>query len=703
MGKQIKKVLGIILTLCIVLGSIPGVQTIAASTEMVNTSISVNGNSTIYAGDEEAEIQMVFNCTPYTKQKQPTDIVLIIDRSGSMANDFSYLQTAVKDFIEKLQLDQGIYRVGIVDYSDSTTFCNLTSDGSALKQYISNLHAGGGTLMSGAIKKAAEMLQSRKQGTVGAIVLMTDGEATDQTQAVAESQAAKAKNCVFYTVAFTKRSSANADTIIANLKKMATSEADHYSVFESSKLNSVYSKIAGKIGAMYPTNVVVTQDLSGQFELVPGSTQNNIPQPVISGNHITWTMNQLGQGTSIISYKIKAKDDTQAGTYNHGTGTITYTDYMGNVISHIITPCSVTVKRHAPKITSVSPDKCKNGQNQTVTMKVDYLDANAKVTVDNTSISNASISGDTITFDMPDFTPGKVTIKVTNDDGQYSTIPVTIEPANQIIKIEDNWCIEKNRKIVTITGKDILTKVDNRATVEVYIGSKKASITAVDVANQTITCKVPSQVKGTYDVKVTNAAKQETILQNGFEYRENIINDLPTITSVEPSVGVSDSRLTTKITGTNFKGDRSSIQVIVNGKKASLSSTSETEIICKLPRLDKGKYDIKVICSNQKEVTKADAITITDPIPDPVPVINSITPNVVKANDRTVVMISGEHFKGDRSNITVLVGTKKASIMSVSTADGTIQCKLPYQPAGTYDVKVTFSDNSTADSSVTYQ
>lgn len=703
MGKQSRKVLGILLTLCIVLAGIPGIQTNAASTEMISTSVSVNGSSTIYAGDEEAEIQMVFSCTPYTNQKQPTDIVLIIDRSGSMQDDFSYLQAAAKEFIEQLKLDQGIYKVGVVDYSDSAASCNITSDKNVLNQYISNLNAGGGTRMSGAIKKAAEMLQSRKQGTVGAIVLMTDGVANDQEQAVVEAQAAKAKNCVFYTVAFTKRTTSNQEQVIANLKKMATSEADHYSVFENSKLTNVYSKIAGKIGAFYPTNVVVTQDLEGQFELVPSSTQNNIPQPVISGNHITWSMNQLGQGTSIIKYKIKAKADTKAGTYNHATGTITYIDYKGNTISRIITPCSITVKRHAPNITSVTPDKCKNGQNQSVTMKVDYLDSNAKVTVDNKTISNANINGDTITFNMPDFTPGKVSVKVTNDDGQYSTETITIEAANQITKVEDNWCFEKDRKIVTITGIDILTKVDNRAKTTVYIGDKKASITAVDVANQTITCKVPSQAKGTYDVKVINAANQETILQNGFEYKEKIPTDQPTITSVEPSVGVSNARLTTKITGTNFKGDRVSLQVIVDGKKASLISVSETEIQCKLPKLATGTYDIKVICSNKAEVTKTNAITITDPAPAPTPVINSISPNVVKADNRTVVTINGENFKGDRGNITVLVGTKKASIMSVSTTDGTIQCKLPYQPAGTYDVKVTFSDNSTASSSVKYQ
>lgn len=678
MEKKLRKLWGIILVICVAISSIPPVNVMATS--MLTGTIQVD-KTLVYAG-EEVEVKMIFQSTPFTKQPQPTDIVLVIDQSGSMSNDFVMLQNSIRDFVNKI--DFNVHRVGVVAYSSSFTSFPLTTNSKDIINFVNNLSAGGGTLMAAPINKAYEMLLAKRPNAAAAIVLMTDGDATDKEVARQNADKAKGAGQVFYTVAFSK----SADmTVINNLKKMATSEADHYSVFEQDKLSRAYTQIAGKIGAVNPTDVVVTQTIPTQFEIIPDSMANNIPQPKIYGNKITWSANQFGQGISIISYKLKVKEDTLEGTYKHATGDLTYRDYSGNSMYQILQPCDITVQRHAPNITSITPVECKNGQSTAVTMQVEYLDPKAKVYVNGSEISNIVVTGNEIKFNMPDQSVGKAVIEVVNPDKKSDSTSITIKPNAEITSITPDNSIEKQRSIIKIVGNDMLCLGDNKSTVTVMIGNKAASVISVDPKTQTIECKTPSQPKGVYDVTVTNCIKASVTKTSGFEYKEKIVPpDTIRIDSVLPNTGTTNTRIITTIKGTGFSGNKSTLSVTAGGKIASIISVTENEIVCKLPTLKPaGSYDIVVTNDKGNSVTKASAVTVTDVVP-PVPSITSITPNAVPANQRSIVDINGSNFMGNKVQVTVMVGTKSASVISIE--EGRINCKLPSLPIGKYPVKI---------------
>lgn len=110
------------------------------------------------------------------KQPETSDVVLVIDTSGSM-NDRGRMdkaKEAAKEFVDKL-LPSEATRIGVVSFgSDVYVKQSLTNNQEALNQAISGLHASGGTFTQDGIKKAREML-AHSTARHKHIVLLSDG------------------------------------------------------------------------------------------------------------------------------------------------------------------------------------------------------------------------------------------------------------------------------------------------------------------------------------------------------------------------------------------------------------------------------------------------------------------------------------------------------------------------------------------------
>lgn len=114
-------------------------------------------------------------------EPNPIDVMLVMDRSGSMAYDsptrMNSAQTAAKTFVDQMNVTRD--RVGLVSFASTTTLDqSLTNDFSRVKTKIGKLYPYGATqLRNGAytgINRVNTSIQNND--AVKAVVIMTDGD-----------------------------------------------------------------------------------------------------------------------------------------------------------------------------------------------------------------------------------------------------------------------------------------------------------------------------------------------------------------------------------------------------------------------------------------------------------------------------------------------------------------------------------------------
>ena len=251
---------------------------------------------------------------------RPNDVILIVDKSGSMREDnrLTAAKDATKEFIDLMDLNT--HRVGIVDFSTNVSSYPLTNDATAAKNYVDTIQLGGGTETGAAVRKATAMLANHRPEAQPTIVILTDGAANNTSDALASAKAAQAAGITFYSIALL---GPNEDPTTSEpnklLKDMATSADHHHFVLGSVGLSEVYKKIVEEIGLASAYNVKITDTISPEFEIVPGSYDNNIPKPSVNGNTLEWDIKELKSKELTFTYQIRAKTTTEAGEYLLGT------------------------------------------------------------------------------------------------------------------------------------------------------------------------------------------------------------------------------------------------------------------------------------------------------------------------------------------------------------------------------------------------
>lgn len=195
--------------------------------------------------------------------KRPIDVVLAIDRSGSMDDDSPNPPqplTDVKDaaliFVDELSSED---RAGLVSFGTTATNPpdkGLTSDLNSLKDVIRNikiiLNGGQNTNIGDGILRAREELLSVGREEAGKfIVLLTDGIATHperaddnaypDTYAQFESSAAKRDGIEIFTIGLGNK--VNSDF----LKKVSSGDEYNFRALKREDLKVVYKDIANEI------------------------------------------------------------------------------------------------------------------------------------------------------------------------------------------------------------------------------------------------------------------------------------------------------------------------------------------------------------------------------------------------------------------------------------------------------------------------
>lgn len=179
---------------------------------------------------------------------EPSDVVIVIDRSGSMTivddgesqSRMASAKDAAKYFVDLLAADDNS---GLVSFAQGSTLNQeLTSDENLVKTAIDSLVPDGLTCVSCGIETAQTELEANGRDDVTpVIVMLTDGYPTWDTDALALAAAgyAKGEGTVIYTIGI-----GEADQ---DLLEQIASDPTKFSFGTPSDLDSIYEEIAGAI------------------------------------------------------------------------------------------------------------------------------------------------------------------------------------------------------------------------------------------------------------------------------------------------------------------------------------------------------------------------------------------------------------------------------------------------------------------------
>lgn len=261
--------------------------------------------------NEDGTYQLSLDVTGKTKENQqitehPVDIILVIDRSGSMDQSFtsnstrmSTVKSLAKQMINQLLPSDQPHNneMAIVSFSgskgkndgqwnDATTNQNWTSDASALTTTVNSLRSNGGTNWEAGLRNANELLEKARPNAVTFVVFLSDGDptyyydsngntagegseydATAYTHAINEAD--KIKNSVrFYSIGVGPKENNEKMEAFAQDLQTKGKNAKYFSGDDENALKDAFDNITTEILTSGYTNVTITDTLSEYAEFV---------------------------------------------------------------------------------------------------------------------------------------------------------------------------------------------------------------------------------------------------------------------------------------------------------------------------------------------------------------------------------------------------------------------------------------------------
>ncbi len=273
-------------------------------------------------------------------QSNPTDIVLILDRSRSMSGEpLEEVKIGAKIFIDIIEestdgVKDGIIgngsHIGIVSFSTTATQDSpLTTSVSDLKDSVDSLVAGGNTNHSDAFQKAIELFNPLSTNDK-VIVMFTDGETTVGPNPSIDAALARSLGITIYCIGLIGSSGIDVDA----LNDWATDpDNTHVSIApQPSDLEELFKDLATNISNPGATDIVIDEVLNPQFNIINIFTPTKGIATLVNDTTLKWTIDELGktsnEGASLV-FEVKHVG-TMSGTKKVNES-ITYTDTEGNI------------------------------------------------------------------------------------------------------------------------------------------------------------------------------------------------------------------------------------------------------------------------------------------------------------------------------------------------------------------------------------
>lgn len=272
----------------------------------------------------------------------PTDIVLILDRSGSMAGSaLANLKNGAKAFIDIIdeatdgtqdgQIGSGS-RIAVVSFSDTATAdTQLITSVADLKAAVDALTAGGSTNHADAFTKASELLATPSTNA-RVMVMFTDGETTAGPDPSPVAAAARAAGVIIYAIGLSGSGGVDA----AALEDWASKPASSYVAItpDDAELEDLFEDLAQNISNPGATNIVITDTVSSCFRITSVSMPTKGTASLLNSNSVLWQIDELGVTQSegaVLTFTVEHIGPCSGSVEVNES--ISYDDAEGNVVN----------------------------------------------------------------------------------------------------------------------------------------------------------------------------------------------------------------------------------------------------------------------------------------------------------------------------------------------------------------------------------
>ena len=302
----------------------------------------------------------------------PTDIVLILDRSGSMrGSPLENLKVGAKTFIDIIdeatdgaqdgQIGSGS-RIGIVSFADTAVQdTQLITSVAALKSAVDALSAGGDTNHADAFTKALGLFDPASTNAK-VMVMFTDGETTAGPDPSPVASAARTQGVVIYSIGLSGSGGLNQQA----LEDWSSKPSASYVVItpNEGELEEVFEDLARNISKPGATNVDIVDEIHPCFRITSISSPTKGTASMLGSNTVRWRIDQLGVTQSegaVLQFTVEHVGPC-AGTLEVNEE-IAYSDNEGNVVSfpspEIEVECDIVVQPEVcPAAIDVVMDGC---------------------------------------------------------------------------------------------------------------------------------------------------------------------------------------------------------------------------------------------------------------------------------------------------------------------------------------------------------
>lgn len=235
-------------------------------------------------------------------QNNPTDIVLILDRSKSMeGSPLESLKTAAKEFVDIIEettdgVKDGIIgggsHIGIVSFaSTATRDLELSTSVADLKDAIDDLTAQGSTNHSDAFTKAMAMFNPLSSNAK-VMVMFTDGKTTAGVDASPIAALARSQGIVIYSIGL----EGNGGIDVAALEDWASKPSSEFVAIAPSEeeLLKIFEDLAASISKAGATGISITDTVNSCFEIVDIAKPNFGTASITSDTTLDWKIDKLG-------------------------------------------------------------------------------------------------------------------------------------------------------------------------------------------------------------------------------------------------------------------------------------------------------------------------------------------------------------------------------------------------------------------------
>ena len=272
----------------------------------------------------------------------PTDIVLILDRSGSMAGSaLANLKNGAKAFIDIIdeatdgtqdgQIGSGS-RIAIVSFaSTATKDTQLITSVADLKSAVDALAASGSTNHADAFTKASELLAAPSTNA-RVMVMFTDGQTTAGPDPSPIAAAARAAGVIIYAIGLSGRGGVD----VSALEDWASKPSSAYVAItpDDAELEELFKDLARNIAKPGATNIVIADQVSDCFRITSVSMPTKGTASLLDASTVQWKIDELGTTQSeaaVLEFTVE-HIGPWSGTIEVNES-ITYDDTEGNVVS----------------------------------------------------------------------------------------------------------------------------------------------------------------------------------------------------------------------------------------------------------------------------------------------------------------------------------------------------------------------------------